>query len=316
MSHVFTTMLDTIGNTPLVKLNRLFDPATTVLAKMEPFNPLGSVKDRIARSMIDAAEASGDLKPGATVIEPTSGNTGIGLAFVCGVKGYRCVLTMPESASIERRKVMRALGAQVILTDAAGGMPGAITRAQELLAETESAYMPMQFDNPANPKVHFETTGPEIWDAAKGKVDVFVAGVGTGGTLTGAGKFLKSMNPDLQVIAIEPAESPVISQTRHGDALVPGPHKIQGIGAGFIPSVLDLDLIDDVITITGDEAIDWARRASREEGLFVGISSGAALAAVNTLVRRDDLVGKTIATVIPSFGERYLSSPLFADILE
>ncbi len=316
MTHIFADMLDTIGKTPLVKVNTLFDSSVNVLAKMEPFNPLGSVKDRIARSMIDAAEASGELNAGATVIEPTSGNTGIGLAFVCGVRGYRCVLTMPESASIERRKVMRALGAEVVLTEAAGGMPGAIAKAKELLAATPGAFMPMQFDNPANPKVHYETTGPEIWDAAGGKVDVFVAGVGTGGTLTGAGRYLKEQNPDLKVIAVEPMESPVIGQTRRGEALVPGPHKIQGIGAGFIPGVLDLDLIDEVVTVTGDEAIEWSRRACRDEGLFVGISSGAALAAVGSLARRKELAGKTFVAVIPSFGERYLSSPLFADLQE
>ncbi len=316
MTHINETILETIGKTPLVKIDGLIDAPATILAKMEPFNPLGSVKDRIARSMIDAAEADGTLKPGATVIEPTSGNTGIGLAFVCGVRGYKCVLTMPESASIERRKVMRALGASVILTPAAGGMAGAIEHARMLTAQTQGAFMPMQFDNPANPQVHFETTGPEIWEDTDGNVDVFVAGVGTGGTITGTGRYLKQKNPKVQVVAVEPIESPVITQMRNGQPLEPASHKIQGIGAGFIPTVLDMDLLDEVVTVTGDDAITWARAAAKTEGLFVGISSGAALRAAAEIAQRPGMSGKTIVTVLPSFGERYLSSPMFAHLVE
>ena len=314
MTKLRNDILDTIGHTPLVKITRLFDASVKAMAKMEAFNPLSSVKDRIALSMVLAAEADGSLTPGATVIEPTSGNTGIGLAFVCAVRGYPCVLTMPESASIERRKVMRALGAAVVLTPAASGMRGAIEKAQQLTADSPGAFMPMQFDNPANPQVHFDTTGPEIWADSKGKVDVFVAGVGTGGTITGVGRFLKQQNPDIQIIAIEPAESPVISQTRAGEPLAPAGHKIQGIGAGFIPTVLDMDLLDDVVTVTDEDAIAYSRRAAREEGLFVGISSGAALKAIEILAARPEFAGKTFVTVMPSFGERYLSSPLFADL--
>jgi cysteine synthase len=316
MTHINDTILDTIGKTPLVKIGHLIDAPATVLAKMEPFNPLGSVKDRIGRSMIEAAEADGTLKPGATVIEPTSGNTGIGLAFVCGVKGYPCVLTTPESASVERRKVMRALGASVVLTPAAGGMSGAIEKARQMTAEMPGSFMPMQFDNPANPQTHFETTGPEIWADANGQVDVFVAGVGTGGTITGVGRFLKQQNPNVKIIAIEPVESPVLTQTRSGVPLAPGSHKIQGIGAGFVPGVLDMDLIDEVITVTGEDSIACARLAAKEEGLFVGISSGAALKAASEIAQRPEMAGKTIVTVLPSFGERYLSSPLFANLTE
>ena len=316
MTKLRNDILDTIGHTPLVKITRLFDASVKAMAKMEAFNPLSSVKDRIALSMVLAAEADGSLTPGATVIEPTSGNTGIGLAFVCAVRGYPCVLTMPESASIERRKVMRALGAAVVLTPAASGMRGAIEKAQQLTADSPGAFMPMQFDNPANPQVHFETTGPEIWADTDGKVDVFVAGVGTGGTITGVGRFLKQQNPDVKIIAVEPAESAVITQTREGAPLAPAGHKIQGIGAGFLPAVLDMDLLDDVVTVTGEDAIAWSRRAAKEEGLFVGISSGAALKAVDILATRPEFAGKTIVTVMPSFGERYLSSPLFADLAD
>ena len=316
MTNLRNDLLETIGRTPLVKIANLIDAPVTVLAKMETFNPLSSVKDRIALSMVLAAEADGSLKPGATVIEPTSGNTGIGLAFVCAVRGYECVLTMPESASIERRKVMRAMGASVVLTPATAGMRGAIEKAQQLTAESPGAFMPMQFDNPANPQVHFETTGPEIWADTDGKVDVFVAGVGTGGTIAGVGRFLKQQNPDVKIIAVEPAESAVITQTREGAPLAPAGHKIQGIGAGFLPAVLDMDLLDDVVTVTGEDAIAWSRRAAKEEGLFVGISSGAALKAVDILAARPEFAGKTIVTVMPSFGERYLSSPLFADLAD
>jgi len=316
MARIYDDITQTIGNTPLVRVCRLIRSEATVLVKMESFNPMASVKDRIGRAMIDAAERDGRIAPGATIIEPTSGNTGIALAFVCAARGYPCVLTMPESMSVERRKVLRALGAEVVLTPAADGMPGAIRRAEELLAERPGAFMPQQFTNPANPEVHRKTTAEEIWNDTDGQVDLIVAGVGTGGTITGVAEVLKGRRPSLQAIAVEPLQSPVLSQIQAGEELAPGPHKIQGIGAGFVPAVLNLEVVDEVIRVDQDEAMEFARRAAREEGLFVGISSGAALRAASEVAARPESAGKTLVAILPSFGERYLSSPLFADLGE
>ena len=316
MARIFDDVTQTVGNTPLVRLHRLIPAEAIVLAKLESFNPMASVKDRIGVAMIAAAERDGKIQPGATIIEPTSGNTGIALAFVCAARGYRCVLTMPETMSLERRKVLKALGAQVVLTPGAEGMPGAIRRAGELLAERPGAFMPQQFTNPANPAAHRRTTAEEIWNDTDGRVDVFVAGVGTGGTLTGVGSVLKQRKPAVQVVAVEPVGSAVLTQARGGEALRPGPHKIQGIGAGFVPEVLQVDLIDEVVAVADDDAMTMARRAAREEGLFVGISSGAALRAAEVVAGRTENAGKMIVVILPSFGERYLSSPLFADILD
>ena len=303
------SVLDLVGNTPLVRLPRLNTTAADLVAKLEYFNPMASVKDRIGKSMLEAAERDGLLAPGGEVIEPTSGNTGIGLAFVCAAKGYRLTLTMPESMSRERRAIMRALGAELVLTPAAAGMKGAIARAAELLAERPGAFMPQQFDNPANPAVHRRTTAEEIWRDTGGEVDALISGVGTGGTLTGVASVLKARRPGFRAVAVEPADSPVLS----GGA--PGPHKIQGIGAGFVPSILDTSLIDEVIRVTNDEAMAMARRAAREEGLFVGISSGAALHAALAVAARPESAGKRLVVVIPSFGERYLTSDLYRDLL-
>ena len=316
MARIFDDVTQTVGNTPLVRLRKLIRAEATVLAKLESFNPMASVKDRIGVAMIAAAQRDGKIKPGATIIEPTSGNTGIALAFVCAARGYRCVLTMPETMSIERRKVLKALGAEVVLTPGGEGMPGAIRRAGELLAETPGAFMPQQFTNPANPAAHRRTTAEEIWNDTDGRVDVFVAGVGTGGTLTGVGDVLKQRKPGVQVVAVEPAGSPVLTQVRSGQEPRPGPHKIQGIGAGFVPEVLQLDLIDEVVAVADDDAMTMARRAAREEGLFVGISSGAALRAAEIVAGRTENAGKMIVVILPSFGERYLSSPLFAGVLD
>ena len=304
-----------IGNTPLVRINKLIRSDATVLAKMESANPMSSVKDRIGLAMIQAGEQAGTITPKTTIIEPTSGNTGIALAFVCASRGYRCILTMPESMSIERRKVLRALGARLILTAASDGMPGAIAKAQQLLAETPTGFMPNQFDNPANPEVHRRTTAEEIWRDTDGKVDMLICGVGTGGTITGVAEAIKKRNPGFAAIAVEPAQSPVLSQARAHEPLAPGPHKIQGIGAGFVPKVLNMDIIDDIVKVDQEDAMEWARRAAREEALFVGISSGAALAAANTVAQRPENTGKTIVAIIPSFGERYLSSALFDNLL-
>ncbi len=314
MARIFDDITQTVGNTPLVRVRKLFDSPATVLAKLESFNPMASVKDRIGLSMIQAAEKDGLIKEGAVIVEPTSGNTGIGLAWVCAVRGYHCILTMPDSMSIERRKVLWAMGAELVLTPAAESMTGAITRAEQILAETPGAFMPQQFKNPANPAVHRETTAEEIWADTDGEVDIVIAGVGTGGTVTGIGQALKERRPGLQIVAVEPVQSPILSQKRQGEPLQPGPHKIQGIGAGFVPEVLDLDMVDEVLLVDQDEAMDYARRAAREEGLFVGISSGAALRAAEIVGTRPENKGKTIVTILPSFGERYLSSPLFADL--
>jgi cysteine synthase A len=306
--RVYDSIIDTLGDTPLVRLPRLSSlekPKGEVLAKLEFFNPLGSVKDRIGAAMIEALEAQGVLKPGATLIEPTSGNTGIALAFVAAAKGYPLILTMPESASIERRKMLALLGARLELTPAEKGMKGAVARAQELLAETPGAIMPQQFESKANPLVHRVSTAAEIWNDTEGKVDAVVAGVGTGGTITGVGQVLKARKPTLKMVAVEPTASPVLS----GGA--PGPHKIQGIGAGFVPAILDRQVIDEVIQVSNEDSFTWARRAAKVEGLPVGISSGAALKAAFELAARDDYAGKTVVAIIPSFAERYLSTALF-----
>jgi len=311
MAAIHDDVTSTIGGTPLVKARKIIRGGATVLLKLEGSNPLSSVKDRIALSMIRAAEKDGKIDKDTLVVEPTSGNTGIGLAFVCAVRGYRCMLTMPESMSLERRKVLRGLGAELELTPAGEGMPGAIRRAGEIVAAEKKAFMPQQFENPANPEIHRRTTAEEIWKDTDGKVDIVVAGVGTGGTITGVSEALRSRREGFRAVAVEPTQSPVLTQTREGTALQPGPHKIQGIGAGFVPKVLNLDVVDEVVTVDQEAAFDWARRAAREEGLFVGISSGAALKAADELAHREENAGKVIVAIMPSYGERYLSTPLF-----
>ena len=306
MTRIYQDITETVGNTPLVRLNRITAGlGATVLAKLESFNPLSSVKDRIAVSMIEAAEAAGHVRPGTTIIEPTSGNTGIGLAFVCAARGYKLILTMSETMSVERRSLLKALGAELVLTPGSEGMGGAVRKAEELLSRTPNSFMPQQFKNPANPKVHRETTALEIWNDTEGKVDIVVAGVGTGGTITGIAEALKPRKPGLQTIAVEPAGSPVLSGGK------PGPHKIQGIGAGFVPEVLRLDLIDEIIRMDDDEAKRVTRRLAREEGIFAGISSGAAVAAALRVAARPKNAGKLIVVILPDTGQRYLSTDLF-----
>ena len=306
MTRIYQDITETVGNTPLVRLNHVTAGlGATVLAKLESFNPLSSVKDRIAVSMIEAAEAAGHVRPGTTIIEPTSGNTGIGLAFVCAARGYKLILTMSESMSVERRSLLKALGAELVLTPGSEGMGGAVRKAEELLSRTPNSFMPQQFKNPANPKVHRETTALEIWNDTEGKVDIVVAGVGTGGTITGIAEALKPRKPGLQTIAVEPAGSPVLSGGK------PGPHKIQGIGAGFVPEVLRLDLIDEIIRMDDDEAKRATRRLAREEGIFAGISSGAAVAAALRVAARPKNAGKLIVVILPDTGQRYLSTDLF-----
>lgn len=303
---IYDDITQTMGGTPLVRLSRFgADVGADILAKLEFFNPLGSVKDRIGVGMVDALEASGALKPGGTLIEPTSGNTGIALAFVCAARGYKLILTMPETMSIERRKMLAMLGARLELTDGAKGMKGAIARAGELAQEIEGAIIPQQFENPANPAIHVKTTAEEIWADTGGQVDVFVSGVGTGGTITGVGRVLKERNPDVRIVAVEPEDSPVLSG---GD---PGPHKIQGIGAGFVPGILDAGVIDEIIKVDNDRAFETARRLASTEGIPAGISSGAALAAAGEIASRPEMAGRQIVVVLPSFAERYLSTPLF-----
>ena len=299
-----------IGHTPLLALNnysakRGLDKA--IVVKLESFNPAGSVKDRVAKNMLDEAEKAGKLAPGSVIIEPTSGNTGIGLASIAAARGYRATLTMPETMSVERRNLLKAYGAEIVLTEGARGMKGAIEKANELAAETPNSYVPGQFVNPANPAAHLATTGPEIWEDTDGKVDIFVSGVGTGGTLTGVGKYLKSRNPNVKVIAVEPAGSPVLSQGKAG------PHKIQGIGAGFVPDTLDTGVYDEVITVENEDAFAAGRAIGREEGVLVGISSGAAVWAAEQLARRPENKGKLIVALLPDTGDRYLSTPLFSE---
>lgn len=312
--RIFDEITHCIGNTPLIRLRRVTEGAVAnVFGKLENFNPLWSVKDRIARAMIDAAERQGLIKENTTIIEPTSGNTGIGLAFVCAARGYRLMVTMPESMSLERRRLLKAFGAELVLTPAAEGMPGAVRRAEELLKENADFYMPQQFKNPANPEIHRRTTAEEIWRDTGGNVDIFVAGVGTGGTITGVGEVLKSRKPDVKVVAVEPANSPVISQKLAGQELKPGKHLIQGIGAGFIPDVLNLSIIDQVIQVEDEDALETSRRLARSEGFMCGISCGAAAWAALQLARQPENAGKNIVVVLPDLGERYLSTRLFPE---
>lgn len=306
----FDRITDLIGGTPLLKLTNYSKEkalGATVYAKLEYFNPAGSVKDRVAKAMIDDAEAKGLLKPGSVIIEPTSGNTGIGLSAVAAARGYKIILTMPETMSIERRNLLKAYGAELVLTEGAKGMKGAIAKAQELAEQTPNSFIPSQFTNPANPAVHLKTTGPEIWEDTDGTVDIFVAGVGTGGTVSGVGEYLKSKNPNVKVVAVEPASSPVLSKG------TPGVHKIQGIGAGFVPDTLNTDICDEIIAVENEDAFETGRTLARKEGILVGISSGAAVWAASELAKRPENAGETIVVLLPDTGERYLSTPMFAE---
>ena len=310
MANIYTSADQLIGKTPLLELTQIEKSEglnAKILAKLEYFNPAGSVKDRIAKAMIDDAEAKGILKTGSTIIEPTSGNTGIGLASVAAARGYRIIIVMPETMSVERRQLMKAYGAELVLTEGAKGMKGAIAKAEELAEEIPGSFIPGQFVNPANPEVHERTTGPEIWEDTDGKVDIFVAGVGTGGTITGTGRYLKRQNPDVKVVAVEPASSPVLSQGKAGS------HKIQGIGAGFVPDVLDTKIYDEIISVENDDAFAAGKLVGKKEGVLVGISSGAAIWAAIELAKRPENAGKTIVALLPDTGDRYLSTPLFAD---
>jgi cysteine synthase A len=312
--RIYDDITQTIGNTPLIKLRRVVgDAKATVVAKMESYNPLWSVKDRIGVAMITAAERDGKLNQDSTVIEPTSGNTGIGLAFTCAARGYKFIATMPETMSLERRRLLKAFGAQVVLTEGAKGMKGAIARAEELLHTIPNSFMPQQFDNPANPEVHRRTTAEEIWNDTEGKVDILVSGVGTGGTITGVSEVLKQRKPSSKAIAVEPVKSPVISQKRAGQALAPAPHRIQGLGAGFIPSVLNIKIIDEVIQVKEEDAFEVSRRLAREEGMLCGISCGAAVWAAIQVAHRPENAGKLLVVVLPDLGERYLSTSLFPE---
>lgn len=310
MARIYTSLTDLIGKTPLLELSNYEQRhalQAKIIAKLEYFNPAGSVKDRIAKAMVEDAEQKGLLKNGSVIIEPTSGNTGIGLACVAAARGYRVILTMPETMSVERRNLLKAYGAELVLTEGAKGMKGAIAKADELAAEIPGSFIPGQFVNPANPAIHRATTGPEIWEDTEGKVDIFVAGAGTGGTVTGVGEYLKSKNPDIKVVVVEPADSPVLSGGR------PGPHKIQGIGAGFVPEVLNTGIYDEIITVKNEDAFSTGREITKAEGLLVGISAGAAVWAATALAKRPENAGKNIVALLPDTGERYLSTPLFVD---
>jgi len=309
---IYENIIDTMGGTPLVRINRLVPrDHATVLVKCEFFNPLSSVKDRIGVPMIDAAERAGKIDKDTVIVEPTSGNTGIALAFVCAARGYRLILSMPESMSLERRRLLRALGAEVSLTSAADGMQGSIEKAQQILREHKKSFMPQQFENPANPEIHRRTTAEEIWRDTQGAVDILISGVGTGGTITGVGEVIKQRKPSFKTIALEPTNSPVITQTMRKEPMKAGRHKIQGIGAGFIPKNLNINIIDEVMLIQDEESFEWAKRLHKEEGIFAGISSGAAMSAAAKVAARPENKGKVIVAVLPSIGERYLSTPLF-----
>jgi cysteine synthase A len=312
--RIYDDITETVGNTPLIRLRRVAAgcPAE-VVAKLENFNPLWSVKDRIGVAMIDAAERDGKITKDTVIVEPTSGNTGIALAFTCAARGYKLTVTMPESMSMERRRLLKAFGAEIVLTPASEGMPGAVRRAEEIVRNTPKAFMPQQFRNPANPEIHRNTTAQEIWRDTDGRVDVVVSGVGTGGTITGCGEVLKKLKPTVKMVAVEPVTSPVITQKRQGEPLKPGSHKIQGIGAGFIPDVLNVSVVDDVVQIRDEEAFEMARRLAREEGMLCGISGGAAAHAAVLVARKPEYAGKLIVVVLPDLGERYLSTPLFPE---
>lgn len=311
MARLFEDITQTIGNTPLVRIRRLIPPPARVYIKLEFWNPLNSIKDRIGAAMIDDGVARGQITANTTIIEPTSGNTGVALAFVCAARSLRLVIVMPESMSLERRAILRQLGADLVLTPAAEGMRGAVAHAEQLVRDTPGSFMPQQFRNPANIEIHKTTTAEEIWRDSDGQADILVAGVGTGGTLTGVGEAIKPRKPSFQCVAVEPVDSPVISQVRRGEPLKPGPHKIQGIGAGFVPENLHLDVVDDVVLVSNDEAFDWSRRAAREEGILGGISTGANLCAAAKVAAKPEHAGKMIVTIGPSIGERYVSTALF-----
>jgi len=312
--RIYDNITQTIGNTPLVRLRRVTEGCSAqVVAKLENFNPLWSVKDRIGVAMIDAAEADGKITKETTIVEPTSGNTGIALAFTCAARGYKLMVTMPESMSLERRRLLKAFGAEIVLTPASEGMPGAVRRAEEIIKNTPNTFMPQQFKNPANPEIHRRTTALEIWNDTEGKIDILVAGVGTGGTITGCGEVLKRKNPAIKMIAVEPTNSPVITQLRAGQQLKPGPHKLQGLGAGFIPDNLNPEVLDEVVLVRDEDSFEMTRRLAREEGMLCGISCGAAAYAAIQVAKRPENTGKLIVVVLPDLGERYLSTPLFPE---